>query len=66
MRIIVTQLIGDASVNIYNHSGELLHTEGFFGKLEGGSFIRDIPVSALEYHHSKALFDKEFEYKVIV
>lgn len=64
MRILVEKLLGDASVNIYNKRGELIHVEGFYGKTDS-SYIREIPVPEVEYGHSTALFDKEFEYKVV-
>lgn len=69
MRIIVEKLLGDATVYIYNKSGELIYSEGFYGfnrgNSEDNSYIRNIPVAEIEYGYSKALFDKEFEYKVV-
>lgn len=68
MKIQVTKLYGDASVQIYNKSGDLIHTEAFSGKLSGdnGSYERTIPVSEVEYGHSQCLHFGPFEYKVIV
>lgn len=64
MRIIIKKLLGDASVNIYNKQGDLIHIEGFDGKVESGTYERNIPVSEAEYGHSTSLFSKVFEYKV--
>lgn len=67
MKIQVTKLMGDASVSIFNKTGELIHTESFSGKLSGdhGSYERSIPVSEVEYGHSQSLQFGPFEYKVI-
>lgn len=64
MRIIVSKLLGDATVSFYNKNGELIHTEGFFGKCDS-CYERSVPVAAVEYSHTTALFDKQFEYRVI-
>lgn len=67
MKIVVSKLLGDASVQIFNKQGELIHTEGFHGKFSGvdsSTYIRQIPVDQFEYGHSQALFDNKFEYKV--
>jgi hypothetical protein len=64
MRILVDKLYGDATVSIYNKNGELIHTEGFFGKC-GSAYIRQIPVVEVEYGHCQAVFSGEFEYKVV-
>lgn len=63
MKIMVESLLGDATVSIYNKQGELIHTEGFYGKTDS-SYIRSIPVSEVEYGHAQALFNGEFKYKV--
>lgn len=63
MKIVVEKLVGDASVMIYNKQGELIHSEGFYGKTDT-SYIRNIPVSEVEYGHSTGLFDGLFEYRV--
>jgi hypothetical protein len=66
MRIIVEKLFGDASVSIYNKRGELIHVEQFYGKTNS-CYIREIPVSEIEYGHSHSLYSgSAFEYKVIV
>lgn len=67
MKIVIEKLLGDASVNIYNKQGELIHTEGFTGRVVGSSFVRSIPVSPVEYGSSKALVSGSnvFKYKVI-
>lgn len=67
MKIQVTKLMGDATVNIYNKQGELIHTEGFSGKFTGdnGTYNRSIPVSEVEYGHSQSLHYGPFEYKVV-
>lgn len=64
MKILVSKLLGDATVSIYNKNGELIHTEGFFGKTNS-NYVRSIPVDAVEYGHSTCLFNKQFEYKVV-
>lgn len=64
MKIMVEKLLGDASVSIYNKSGDLIHVEQFHGKTDT-SYIRSIPVVECEYGHSKALHSGSFEYKVI-
>lgn len=66
MRIIVYQLLGDASVNIYNKKGELIHTEGFSSKVMSSSFIRKIPVVSVEYGSSKALLSGSSTFKYLV
>lgn len=63
MRIVVEKLLGDASVNIYNKSGELIHVEGFEGKTDS-EYIRKIPVSEVELGYSKAVFSGEFKYRI--
>lgn len=66
MRILVEKLFGDASVSIYNKSGELIHIEQFYGKTNS-SYIRNIPVSEIEFGHSLSLHSgSAFEYKVVV
>lgn len=66
MKIQVTKLLGDASVSIYNKQGELIHIEAFSGKQgDIGVYERPIPVSEVEYGHSKSLQFGPFEYKVI-
>jgi hypothetical protein len=64
MKILVSKLLGDATVNIYNKNGDLIHTEGFCGKTNS-NYVRSIPVDAVEYGYSTALFNKDFEYKVV-
>jgi hypothetical protein len=64
MKILVDKLHGDATVLIYNKSGELIHTEGFEGKCNS-AYIRSIPVVEVEYGYSKAVFSGTFDYKVI-
>lgn len=64
MKIVVSKLLGDACVHIYNKQGELIHKEGFFGKTDT-NYIREIPVDPFEYGHSTSLFDNKFEYKVL-
>lgn len=64
MKIMVESLLGDATVSIYNKQGELIHTEGFYGKTDS-SYIRTIPVAEVEYGHAQALFNGEFKYKVV-
>lgn len=64
MKIMVEKMLGDATVSIYNKRGELIHTEGFYGKTDS-SYIRTIPVAEVEYGHSQALFNGEFQYKVV-
>lgn len=64
MKILVDRLVGDATVLIYNKQGELIHTEGFYGKTVS-CYVRDIPVAEVEYGHSHALFSGSFEYKVV-
>lgn len=68
MKIVVSKLLGDASVQIFNKQGELIHTEGFSGKFTGidnATYNRQIPVDPFEYGHSQSLFDNKFEYKVV-
>lgn len=67
MKIQVSKLMGDATVNIYNKQGEMIHTEGFSGKFTGdnGTYNRVIPVSEVEYGYSQCLHYGPFEYKVI-
>lgn len=67
MKIQVSKLLGDASVQIYNKSGELIHTESFSGKLSGKyePYVRPIPVDFCEYGHSTSLQFGPFEYKVV-
>lgn len=68
MKIVVSKLLGDASVQIFNKQGELIHTEAFNGKFTGidnAKYNRQIPVDPFEYGHSQALFDNKFEYKVV-
>lgn len=67
MKIVVESLLGDASVNIFNKQGELIHTEGFSGKLVSSSYVRTIPVASVEYGSSKALLSgsSTFKYKVV-
>lgn len=67
MKIVVNKLQGDASVNVYNKQGELIHVEGFSGKFTGNNgalYNREIPVDPVEYGHTTSLFDGVFEYKV--
>jgi hypothetical protein len=63
MKIFVSKLLGDASVSIYNKFGELLHIENFKGKCDSG-YIRKIPVSEVEFDHSKAIWSGAFEYQI--
>lgn len=63
MKIVVEKLLGDAMVNIYNKSGELIHVESFEGKTNS-EYIRKIPVSDLELGYSKAVFSGEFKYRI--
>lgn len=67
MKIQVIKLMGDASVSIFNKTGELIHTESFSGKLsvENGPYNRTIPVSEVEYGYSSSLQFGPFEYKVV-
>lgn len=67
MKIQVSKLYGDATVNIFNKSGELIHTEFFTGNLSGeySPYQRNIPVSEIEYGHSQSLQFGPFEYKVV-
>lgn len=66
MKIVVEKLLGDASVNIYNKQGELIHVEGFSGKVVSADFIRSIPVVPAEFGSSKALVSGSnvFKYRV--
>jgi hypothetical protein len=64
MRILISKLLGDASVSIYNKQGDLIHVEGFDGKVSSGTYERPIPVSEMEYGHSMAIHSGVFEYKV--
>lgn len=64
MKIFVSKLLGDASVSIYNKSGDLIHVEKFEGKCDSG-YIRKIPVAEVEYGHSKAVWSGAFEYRVV-
>lgn len=66
MKIVIEKLLGDASVNIYNKQGELIHTEGFSGKGVSANFVRSIPVPSVEYGYSKALVSGSnvFKYRV--
>lgn len=71
MKIQVTKLLGDASVQIYNKSGELIHTESFSGKVTSDNvgskpYVRSIPVDFCEYGHCTSLQFGPFEYKVVV
>lgn len=67
MKIVVEKLLGDASVNIYNKQGELIHTEGFSGKVLTSDYIRSIPVVACEFGSSKALVSgsNTFKYRIV-
>lgn len=67
MKIQVSKLFGDATVNIFNKTGELIHTEFFSGHLSGkyDPYLRTIPVSEVEYGYSSSLQFGPFEYKVI-
>lgn len=65
MKVLVENMYGDAAVFIYNKNGEIIHIEGFTGKTKS-SYVRDVPVTELEYSHSNALFTGEFSFKVIV
>lgn len=67
MKIQVDTLFGDATVNIFNKTGELIHTEFFTGHLSGEyhPYQRSIPVSDVEYGHSSSLQFGPFVYKVI-
>lgn len=65
MKIIVENMAGDATVNIYNKQGELIHTEPFYGKTSS-DYIRTIPVAEVEYGHSVAIVSGRFKYKVVV
>lgn len=68
MKIQVSKLMGDATVNIFNKNGELIHAEFFSGKFSGldnEKYERTIPVSDAEYGHSRSLQFGPFEYKVI-
>lgn len=65
MKILVTKLHGDASVSFFNKQGELVHTEGFAGKVtDGGGYIRNVPVDFVEYSHAVSLSSGVFEYVV--
>lgn len=64
MRILVSKLVGDATVLIYNKQGELIHSEAFFGKVLS-QYDRTIPVADVEFGCSKGVFSGEFEYKVV-
>lgn len=64
MKILVDRMLGDATVLIYNKQGDLIHTEGFFGKTVTG-YVRDIPVAEVEYGSSRVVFTGEFTYKVV-
>lgn len=65
MKIQVSKLLGDAAVSFYNKNGELIYTEFFFGNGDS-RYERVVPVAEVEYSHTTALFDKQFEYKVVV
>lgn len=53
MKIIVEELRGDASVMLYNRNGELIHTEGFYGKTTS-QYIRNIDTPG-DYDHYRVL-----------
>ena len=64
MKIVIEKMLGDASVMIYNKQGELIHTEGFYGKTES-QYIREIPVARVEFGSSKALHSGLFKYTIV-
>lgn len=64
MKIFVNKLVGDAVVLFFNKQGDLIHNEEFYSK-EDSQYIRELPVSEVEYGSTKALYSGEFEYKVI-
>ena len=64
MKIIVNEMLGDASVIFYNKLGDQIHVEGFYGKTDS-SYIRDLPIDPSEYGSHTALFNKKFDYKVV-
>lgn len=63
MKIIVSKMHGDAAVTFYNKQGDVIHVEAFYGKTTS-SYIRSVPVDALEYGYTKAVFSGDFEYSV--
>lgn len=63
MRIYVEEMLGDASVTIYNKQGEVIHREEFFGKTIS-TYVRSIPVAEVEYGHSVALATHPFRYTI--
>ena len=65
MKIMVSDLVGDATVLIYNKQGELILVEPFCCS-GGDRYVREISVDPFEYGYSKALFSGKFEYKVVV
>ena len=65
MKIIVSEMLGDATVLIYNRHGEVIHQEGFYGKTTE-SYIRQIPVDPVEYSHSKAVVSGHIKFNVVV
>lgn len=72
MKVIVSKILGDASVMLYNKQGELIHTEQFSGKVSGdhgpvGGYIRNVPVVSTEYGYAKSLYSGtgQFIYEVV-
>lgn len=53
MKFLVEELRGDAAVMLYNNRGELIHTEGFYGKTTS-QYIRTMDTPG-DYDHYRVL-----------
>lgn len=64
MKIMVETMLGDACITFYNKQGEIIHTEQFSSKKDT-QYVRELPISDVEYGYTKALYSGRLEYKVV-
>lgn len=65
MKIIVHELVGDASVFFYDEGGKLIYTEGFFGRVTS-YYMRKVPTWVVEKFDSiKSIHSGKFKYEVV-
>jgi hypothetical protein len=64
MKILVEELRGDAAVMLYNKNGELIHTEGFYGKTTS-HYIRNIDTPG-DYDNYRVLTSGHAIIRVVV
>ncbi len=65
MKIVVSKIVGDATVFFYDENDNIIHSEPFFGKYLGDGYIRQVPVEKSCIHRVISVNSGLFEYNLV-